>query len=68
MPGSLSLYAPGKEMAWLYLGMHAVPYYGYVRSMRRVLDGDGTSVHHPSNCIRGPPHGDGAGLKTDVLR
>ena len=51
---------------WKKIGMHTVPYYGDVHSVRRLFDGNGTPVHRPSNFIRGLTHGDGAGLKTDV--
>jgi hypothetical protein len=46
--------------------MHTVPYYGYVRSVGRSFDGNGTPVHRPSTFVRGALNGDGAGLKTDV--
>ena len=48
------------------VGMHTIPYYGYVCSVGRSFDGNGTPIHHSSTFVRGALNGDGAGLKTDV--
>ena len=48
------------------VGMHTVPYYGYVRSVGRSLDRNGTPVHRLSTSVRGALNGDGVGLKTAV--